>query len=89
MQEEVRSNLLKYSTPTLSGGIDGLKDYTVAASVDELFKTIGAYNPLEIHIRPSDPDANHYELDWYVLTDWDGQLRRAIDVERESKGDHA
>jgi hypothetical protein len=31
--------------------------------------------PVEITIRPADPDGNHSELGWHILTYQDGELR--------------
>jgi hypothetical protein len=89
LRDEMGRNIQKYGTPTLSGGQGGLHSYSVATRVNELFSSVGSYNPLEIRITPSDPEATHYDLEWYVLTDYDGQLRRAIDVERgaQANGD--
>ena len=85
--DELRQNVEKYGSPILKGGLGGLTPYGLAGHVSDLLDGPGIYNALEINIRPVDTDSNHYELNWYVLTDQDRQFRRAIEVEKERNGD--
>ena len=83
LQQEMEYNLNRYGTPILHSVKGGLWAEDLANEVHSLMSS--SYRPVEITIRPSDPDGHHYQMDWFVLTydETRDELRRAIDVERE------
>ena len=57
--------------------------------MSDLLDGPGIYNALEINIRPADPEADHYEMEWHILTEHNGKLTRAIDLERTVRKDRS
>lgn len=89
LQEELDRNIRKYGVPTLSGGIGGLTTYNLPSQLYHVLHDVGTYHPVEVQICPADPEAHHYDLNWFVLV-YDpasDKLRRAIEVEKEQQGE--
>lgn len=82
IKEEMEYNLKKYGVPILHSSQGGLWKEDLANEVRDIASNYHCLT--EIVIRPEDADGHHYELEWYVLTDGEnGELRRAIDIEKE------
>jgi hypothetical protein len=83
-QQMTHYNMQQYGFPVLHAAFGGkwLEDlYSDVAKLLDCARSV----PLEIIVKPEDPELHHWSLEFYVLAQENGRLVRAIEYERKKQ----
>ena len=81
LAREFEYNIKKYGYPILSQSQGGLWKEELSEKVQELLFQQFPLDLIEINIRPDDIDGHHWNVDYHILTERNGNLVKAIDLE--------